>query len=128
MELEKRQGIIVVEDEPIVLNMVREILEDQGYEVIGAATPSELDDQMEDIDPQLVLVDMMLPEESGLQLAQRLRERHFPHTPMVAMSADRLTLLFASRSGLFQGTVAKPFEISTLLEVTEKNVGTYVTA
>jgi DNA-binding response OmpR family regulator len=128
MTHEKRRGIIVVEDEPIVLNMVQEILEEQGYEVIGAATPSELDHLMGDIDPQLVLVDMMLPEESGMQLAQRLRESYFPHTAMVAMSADRLTLLFASRSGLFQGTVAKPFEISTLLEVTAKNVGTYVTA
>jgi CheY-like chemotaxis protein len=81
-----------------------------------------------DVNPGLILVDLMLPGETGLQLARELRDGPFSHTPMIAISADRLALLFAARSGLFQDTIAKPFELASFLETTQHYVGRYVTA
>lgn len=126
--VEKTRAIVVVEDEAVVLDLLREVLEGEGYRVISLSTPDQLDALPDDIDADLVFMDLMLPGESGLRAAQRIRAELFPHAAMIAMSADRLSLLFAQRSALFQGTLRKPFEVETLIALTRQNAGRYVSS
>lgn len=119
--------IFVVEDEDGVAELVRDLLEGEGFIVTSAGHP----DATKAIDPKdppdLLIIDMMLPGEDGVKLAQELRRTTLAHTPMVAMSASRIMLHFAAESGLFQETVAKPFDLSSLLGAVRRNVGLYVT-
>jgi CheY-like chemotaxis protein len=124
---EENPRIFVVEDEEGVAQLVRDLLESEGFAVQAAAHP----DATRAIDrtdpPDLILIDMMLPGQDGVKLAGQLRETGLGHTPMIAMSASRIMLHFASESGLFQETVAKPFDLTTLLGAVRRNVGLYVT-
>jgi CheY-like chemotaxis protein len=74
------------------------------------------------VEPYLFLVDLMLPGIDGIELASRLRAGHFRDTPIIAMSASAAMLAAARRSTLFQETLAKPFDLSTMLGYVERYV------
>jgi two-component system, OmpR family, response regulator len=120
--------IVVVEDEPYVQELLRDVLQAEGFSVVGLSHAQACRRAETVGEPDLILIDLMLPDMTGMQLAAELREIGHEHTPMVAISADRIALLFAARSGLFQDTVAKPFDLSTLLDSIQQYAGRYVTA
>lgn len=118
--------IVVIEDDPHILELLREALEGEGHEVRAYEHPRNVERLDASFEPDLIVVDLMLPGLSGVQVAEYLRENGYIHTPMVAMSADRLTLLFASRSGLFQDTLVKPFDLDALTETVRTYAGRHV--
>lgn len=120
--------IVVVEDEPGVADLLRDILEPEGYSVLHISHPDDAYNLEPTLDPDLIMMDLMLPRLDGVKLAGLLRERGFKPTPMVAMSASRIMLHLAAESGLFQTTLSKPFELNDLLACVEENAGRYVTS
>lgn len=112
--------IVVVEDEPDVLSLIRDLLELDGYRVVGVETPELALTALGGIVPDLFLIDMMLPKMSGIELATQLRAQGYPTTPMVGMSASRLMTQLAAQSPNFSQVMAKPFEIHTLTATIER--------
>jgi CheY-like chemotaxis protein len=80
------ERVLVVEDEDAVREIVGRILARNGYEVVSAATPSEALAMAEHASsPRLVVTDVVMPEMSGVALAERLQER-WPGVPVLLMS------------------------------------------
>jgi two-component system, OmpR family, alkaline phosphatase synthesis response regulator PhoP len=73
--------ILVVEDDPNILNLVRLYLEKEGYVVVGAATGLEALSKVKEEHPHLVILDLMLPELDGLEVCKRIRAN--PETSLV---------------------------------------------
>ena len=65
--------ILVVEDEPAILELIRVNLQDAGYDVQGAPDAETARTLLRESLPDLVLLDWMLPGQSGLALAKQLR-------------------------------------------------------
>ncbi len=107
---------MVVEDEPSVLEMLQEVLQGHGFCVVGVPYPELVHTIDAGLQPDLFLVDVMLPGMSGIELAAQLRACGFSDTPIIAMSASPLLLEVAAGSNLFQGVLAKPFDLSKLLD------------
>lgn len=114
--------ILVVDDEPGILDTLCEALEMEGYHTACIEHPAETERRAANARPDLFLIDLMLPEMDGITLARHLREQGFPETPMIAMSASNEMVRAAKRSGLFQDTIAKPFDIDTILYTVEQFV------
>lgn len=114
--------IVVIDDEHEVLDLVCELLEDEGYDVLCLDRPSKVIRDWEQYHPDLFILDLMLPEMSGIELARHLREDGFPKTPMVAMSASEVVLHAAAETQLFQRTLPKPFHVDALLDCGEHYV------
>jgi DNA-binding response OmpR family regulator len=108
------ETILVVEDEPDLREGLKHNLELDGYRVETAATGTEGLDKATKGAPTLILLDLMLPELSGLELLRRLRDSGH-RTPVIILSArgqDRDKV-----SGLELGAddyVTKPFGITEL--------------
>ncbi len=68
--------VVVVEDEDAIRTLTRRILSRQGYEVVEAETPEHALSLCEDMKPDLLLTDVVMPGMSGKDLSERLRERH----------------------------------------------------
>ncbi len=68
--------ILVVDDEPLILNLVREILKSEGYQVETAANGKEALQALQAHPFDLVLTDMMMPDMTGMELVQHLRLHH----------------------------------------------------
>ena len=71
---EKRmQEILVVEDEKAIRSMINFSLSRAGYNVIEASDVKSAKDQIDKRIPDLILIDWMLPDESGLELARSIK-------------------------------------------------------
>jgi signal transduction histidine kinase/CheY-like chemotaxis protein len=80
--------IMVVEDNPINMKLVRDLLQAQGYRVVESSTGEEAIDALKFIHPSLILMDIQLPGMDGLQVTRLLRDD--PETrdiPVVALTA-----------------------------------------
>jgi two-component system cell cycle response regulator DivK len=106
--------ILVVEDNPKNMKLVRDVLEFAGYEVIGATTGEEGVRLAETEHPHLILMDLQLPDIDGAEALRRIRvAQDGQNVPVVAVTAfamdeDR-TRAFASG---FDGYVEKPISVS----------------
>ena len=79
-------GVLIVDDNPLFLEAARGLLEREGLPVIGVTTTSaEALRQAETLLPEVVLVDIMLGDESGFELARRLAGRHGQGGPAVIL-------------------------------------------
>jgi DNA-binding response OmpR family regulator len=114
--------IVVIDDEPDVLEVLCEALELEGFSVVCLDRPQKVASLGEDVEPSLFLIDIMLPGISGIELAQQLRVERFRDTPMIAMSASSLMVHTAEATGLFQETISKPFELDEVLGTVERYV------
>ncbi|MDR4495338.1 MAG: sigma-54-dependent transcriptional regulator [Nitrospirales bacterium] len=79
------ETICVVDDEPAILNTLSSILEDEGYQVLEAKTGVEALKVVRSDSPDLVILDIWMPEMDGLEALKRLRSQ-FPHLLVVMMS------------------------------------------
>jgi len=104
--------VLVVDDEPNVLRLMGYALEIEGYEVITAETGTEALERIETEQPDLVVLDVMLPDISGIDVCRQLRGR--PETrnlPIIMLSAR--TRVADKIKGLRSGAdeyVTKPVE------------------
>jgi CheY-like chemotaxis protein len=114
--------IVVVDDEPELRILMSTVLEDEGYRVVSFSHPVPVTLLQEsDEHPDLFLIDIMLPDMTGIELAQRLASEGFSETPKIAMSASRQCVSDARASRLFDAALEKPFEIDDLLDIVEQH-------
>ena len=67
--------ILIVDDEPNIVNALEYLLQQRGYEVLLAQDGEAALKQVEEHIPHLVLLDVMMPLKSGYEVCQRMRER-----------------------------------------------------
>ena len=77
--------ILLVEDDRDLSDVVSAYLKNEGFAVTQAFTGSEAIEKAAQIDPQLVLLDIMLPEIDGVELCRRIRATS--HAPIIMISA-----------------------------------------
>jgi PAS domain S-box-containing protein len=116
LPLSKGETLLLVEDEPMLLNMQKLILEKLGYHVLAADLPSKAlaltDQYTEDIN--LVITDVVMPEMSGLALADRLKFL-YPDMKILFMSgytAD--SFVHGNEPDKTVNFIQKPFSINDL--------------
>src|SRR6476469_7496174 len=108
--------VLVVDDEPTILEIVGRNMERARYETSRAADGPEALRQADLYEPDLVVLDIMLPEIDGIEVMRRLQERPGPRTAVILLTArgeesDRLV-------GLRHGAddyVVKPFSPAELV-------------
>ncbi|HWE60954.1 MAG TPA: response regulator [Chloroflexota bacterium] len=106
--------MLVVEDDSDILTLMWEVLQGQGYFVLGAMDGRDGLLQVRAHAPDLVIIDLMLPILSGIGLATALRaDPRARAVPLVAISGA-LRPLGAARA-LFTTFLAKPFHVKDLL-------------
>jgi CheY-like chemotaxis protein len=109
--------ILVVDDDPDILDALAEILEGEGYAVERAKHGREALQKVDARRPQLILLDLMMPVMDGYEFSQQLKTRNSAaNIPIVVLSADRAVQAKASQIGA-RDFLAKPFELSDLLRI-----------
>jgi two-component system, chemotaxis family, chemotaxis protein CheY len=114
-----RRPILVVDDDPEILAMLRDFLESEGLVVRTAANGAEALDALDEVAPALILLDMRMPVLDGWAFAQRVRERRLAY-PIVVMTAAESARAWAEEIGA-TGYIAKPFDVNELLQTIERH-------
>jgi two-component system, chemotaxis family, chemotaxis protein CheY len=113
--------ILVVDDDPSILETVRAILEAEGYPVVTAANGRDALDVLERVTPFLMLLDMRMPVLDGWGFARELRQRG-RQIPIVVMTAARDAGRWAEEIAA-TAALSKPFGFDDLLRAVDKARG-----
>jgi len=113
--------ILVVDDESDIRETLREVLGDEGYEVEVAANAAEARAARAREEPDLVLLDIWMPDTDGISLLREWSEAHQLRFPVVMLSGHGTveTAVEATRLGAFD-FVEKPLSLAKLLRTVEK--------
>jgi DNA-binding NarL/FixJ family response regulator len=77
--------VLIVDDHPSFRSSARTLLEDEGYAVVGeASTGAEALDAVEELHPELMLLDVQLPDLNGFEIASRLQGNGSPDIVLVS--------------------------------------------
>ncbi len=113
--------VLVVDDDPDILEALSEILEAEGFEIRRARNGKEALERLEPDPPRLILLDLMMPVMDGWEFAQRLKQRpKVAAIPIIVLSADRNVSNKAAEIGAV-GHLAKPFELNDLLDMVRRS-------
>ncbi|MDI6711905.1 MAG: response regulator [Anaerosomatales bacterium] len=109
--------ILAVDDSPTILEMIKAILEAGGYEVITASDGNEALEKARGENPDLILLDVMLPKLDGYRVCRLLKfDQNYKHIPIIMLTAktEEQAMATGIRTGADQ-YLTKPVEPDTLL-------------
>ena len=110
--------VLIVEDNELNMKLFRDLLQIHGYATIEARTGPEALERLTDHRPDLILMDIQLPEVSGLEVTQKIKaDPELADIPVIAVTA------FAMKGdeekimeGGCDGYISKPISVPTFLE------------
>jgi CheY-like chemotaxis protein len=111
-----KDTILVIDDNPVNLKLIRILLTGEGYDVRTAADAKEAAKVLAEIHPSLILMDIQLPGIDGLELTRRLKAEPTTRDITIvgltayAMKGDEERILAAGCDGY----IAKPIDTRTL--------------
>lgn len=115
-------GILVVDDDPHILEMLELLLKDEGYRVHAASNADAALGAAQRFDVQVIISDIMMPGMSGPDLCRAIRSVSARPSPRVILMSA-ITPRHYERTATF---IRKPFDIDHLLETIERAVAAEV--
>ena len=106
--------ILVVDDEPNIADLISAALRFEGYDVGVAATGGEAMNLVRSFRPNLVMLDVMLPDFDGTEVCRRLRQQG-EHVPVVFLTARDTTQEKVAGLSMGDDYVTKPFSVEELM-------------
>ncbi|MEM9208597.1 MAG: response regulator, partial [Pseudomonadota bacterium] len=117
--------VLVVDDEADIRALIQEILTDESYDVTTAANAAEAREERDSVKPDLILLDIWMPDTDGITLLKEWSESGSLDCPVVVMSGHGTvdTAVEATRLGALD-FVEKPLSIAKLLRTVERALDT----
>ena len=117
--------VLIADDASFMRQMIREIIEPEGYEVVGEATDGvEAVEQYEELHPDLVTMDIVMPKRSGIDAVKGILERTPGACVVMCSALGQETLVMEALQAGAKDFIVKPFKpdnvLSTLQKVLEK--------
>jgi DNA-binding response OmpR family regulator len=106
--------VVVVDDERPLVDLLSRYLQREGYAVHGAYDGDEALEVIARVDPDVIVLDLMLPGIDGLEVARRVRERSDPYIVMLTARTDEVDRIVGLRVGA-DDYVTKPFSPNELV-------------
>ncbi len=113
--------ILIIDDDPIVVKYLKNIFTDNGYETCTAATGIEARDVVQQEKPDLITLDLEMPEQWGPRFYRQLsKNKELKDIPVIVISG-----LPSSKYSLIKAVAhfGKPFEPDTLLDTVKNTIG-----
>ncbi len=113
-DMSKTKHVLVVEDDDSIRDYLQLALEDAGYDVIAAPNGAAALTLLDTTQPDLILLDMLMPIMNGWEFASVYRQRPRPHAPIVVVTAACDASARAEQIAA-AGVLGKPFRLETLV-------------
>lgn len=117
-----KKKILVVEDEQDLLTLQSMLLSIEGYTVEGVMDGQTALDVVETMKPDLILLDIMLPEVDGFQVCRQLKSNEATrHIPIIILTAKKSKedLIMGEQSGADM-YITKPYKTSMVIEAIQR--------
>src|SRR6184192_2617457 len=109
-----QRTILVADDDASIRSLLKQLLSDEGYGVAEAATGTEVVEKVKDVNPDLVIMDVRMPELDGIEALSKLKATS-PKTSVLIMTAFGTSnhAIRAMELGAFD-YITKPFELDKI--------------
>ena len=122
---QSRSRVVVAEDEAIIRLDLKEMLEEEGFDVVGEAADGDAAVRLaHEQRPHLVIMDIKMPGLDGLQAAERITEQDLAAVLILTAFSQRELVHRAAEAGAM-GYVVKPFQKSDLMPAIEIALARY---
>jgi two-component system, OmpR family, KDP operon response regulator KdpE len=113
-EIGTRTRALLVEDDPNIVDLIRSNLAVRGYDTIASASAAEALLLLETQEPDIILLDLMLPDADGMELCRQIRERSSVAVIVVSARGGERDKVTALNMGA-DDYMTKPFSVEELL-------------
>lgn len=113
------ETVLVIDDEQLVRDLVVQFLTLRGYRGIGVKEGAQALSIVEQSPPDLILLDLMLPGMSGVDVLRRLREKHYSGAIIIVTGSSDEELLEEAWSLHPQEVISKPIDLEKLLAIVQ---------
>ena len=119
----KKKTVMVIDDELNLIKLVKEVLETENYKVMSCTNGVDALKLLESVKPDLIILDIMMPYMSGMDVLRKIREN--PQTKNLKVML--LTVVTKTEIGVdemkklkVKDFIGKPFEVDQLLKSVKK--------
>ncbi len=120
----EKKKILIVDDETDIVETLGIALEQEGYECITASNGIDALNKARSENPNLVILDIMLPKMNGYKVSRLLKfDEQYQHIPVIMLTAksqdsDRIQGIETGADGY----LTKPFELKTLINMIKNHI------
>ncbi len=113
--------VLVCDDSTFMRQKIKQVLEEAGYEVVGeAGTGVEVIAKYQELSPDLVTMDVVMPEKSGVEAVQEIMRGNAEACIIMCSALGQKKLVTDALQAGAKDFVVKPFQNSQLLEAVER--------
>jgi DNA-binding response OmpR family regulator len=126
MAVEDKKVVVCVEDEPEMIELVKLILGRRGFELVGAVGGREGLETVRELKPDLVLLDLMMPDMDGWEVYQQMKtDDELKDIPVIVVTAKAQSIdkVLGLHIAKVDDYVTKPFGPQELLQSVNKVLG-----
>ncbi len=123
---EERRKVVCIEDEPEMIDLIRLILSRKGFELIGAVGGREGLETVRRVKPDLVLLDLMMPDMDGWEVYQQMKaDEELKDIPVIVVTAKAQSIdkVLGLHIAKVDDYITKPFGPQELLESVYRILG-----
>lgn len=109
------ESVLVVDDDPLVRDLLVQFLSLRGYRALGVKDGHDALRMVEDVSPDVILLDMIMPGMAGIEVLQALREKEYPGGIIIMTGSHNEELLDDAWALGPQEVLVKPIDLDRLL-------------
>ncbi len=124
--VEEKKRVVCIEDEPEMIDLVKLILGRKGFDLIGAVGGREGLETVRKLKPDLVLLDLMMPDMDGWEVYQQMKaDEELKNIPVIVVTAKAQSIdkVLGLHIAKVDDYVTKPFGPQELLQSVNKVLG-----
>ncbi|HDD24206.1 MAG TPA: response regulator [Chloroflexi bacterium] len=124
--VEEKKRVVCIEDEPEMIDLVKLILGRKGFDLIGAVGGREGLETVRKLKPDLVLLDLMMPDMDGWEVYQQMKaDEELKDIPVIVVTAKAQSIdkVLGLHIAKVDDYVTKPFGPQELLQSVNKVLG-----
>ncbi|KGG80744.1 chemotaxis protein CheY [Caloranaerobacter azorensis H53214] len=118
------KGILIVDDAAFMRMMIKDILNKNGYEVIGEAdNGAKAIEKYKELKPDLVIMDITMPEVDGIQAVKEIKKLDENAKIIMCSAMGQQAMVIESIQAGARDFIVKPFQADRVLEAVKKVLG-----
>jgi two-component system chemotaxis response regulator CheY len=113
--------VLIADDASFMRQMIREIIEPEGHEVVGEATNGiEAVEQFEELQPDIVTMDIVMPKRSGIDAVKGILAKHADARIVMCSALGQESLVMEALQAGARDFIVKPFKPDNVLATIQK--------
>ena len=118
------KNVLICDDAAFMRMMIKDILSKNGYNVVGEAENGAVAvDKYSELKPDLVLMDITMPEMDGIQALKKIKEKDTNASVIMCSAMGQQAMVIESIQSGARDFIVKPFQADRVLEAVKKVIG-----